>query len=288
MKKLLTILFLLPATLFAQDAVKDTLWNTTTTATLNFSQVSLTNWAAGGKSSMSGLFMLNYAANYKKDKLSWDNAFDLRYGFIKEKDTDTRKSDDLIDISSKLGYEVGGGWNYAGMLSFKSQFAPGYKYPDEDPRELISRFMAPGYLNAALGMDYKTDGLSILLAPVSGKFTFVLADDVNEEDFGLDADKKVRSELGATVKVEYKTDVVKNVTLDTKLNLFSNYLNNPQNVDVDWKVQLNMKVNDYLSANLITHLIYDDDVKIEDPDTGISGARLQFMESFGVGLTFKF
>jgi len=287
MKKLFIILFLFPLTLCAQDAVKDTLWNTSTTATINFSQVSLTNWAAGGKSSMSGLFMFKYDANYKKDKLSWDNSFDLRYGFIKEKDTDLRKSDDLIDISSKLGYEAGGGWNYAGLLGFKSQFASGYNY-DEDPRKLISKFMAPGYLNAALGMDYKTDGLSVLLAPVSGKFTFVSADEIDGEDFGLDAGKKVRSELGATVKVEYKTDVVKNVTLDTKLNLFSNYLDNPQNVDVDWKVQFNLKVNDYLSANLITHLIYDDDVKIDDPDTGTSGARLQFMESFGVGLTFKF
>lgn len=287
MKKLLVILLMLPLVLVAQDAVKDTLWNTSTTATLNFSQVSLTNWAAGGKSSMSGLFMLNYAANYKKDKLSWDNTFDLRYGFIKEKNTDSRKSDDLIDISSKLGYEASGKWNYAGLLSFKSQFAPGYNY-DKDPRELISKFMAPGYLSGAFGMDYKTDGLSVLLSPVSGKFTFVTADDVNGEDFGLDAGKKVRSELGATVKVDYKTDVVKNVTLDTKLTLFSNYLKNPQNVDVDWKVQVNMKVNDYLSANLITHMIYDDDVKIEDPDTGNMGPRLQFMESFGVGLTFKF
>ena len=81
---------------------------------------------------------------------------------------------------------------------------------------------------------------------------------------------------------------MKNVTLDTKLNLFSNYLKNPQNIDVDWKVQFNMKVNDYLSANLITHMIYDDDVKIEDADTGKSSPKLQFMESFGVGLTFKF
>jgi hypothetical protein len=287
MKKLLIILMLFPFALFAQQIQQDTLWKTSTTATVNFSQVSLTNWAAGGKSSMSGLFMFNYAANYKKDKLSWDNTFDLRYGFIKEKDDDTRKSDDLIDISSKLGYEAGSGWNYALLLGFKSQFASGYNY-DNDPRELISKFMAPGYLNAAAGMDYKTDGLSVLLAPVSGKFTFVTADDINEEDFGLEADKKVRGELGATVKIEYKKEVLKNVTFDTSLNLFSNYLEKPQNVDVDWKTQFNMKINDYLSANLITHLIYDDDVKIEDPDTGTSGARLQFMESFGVGLTYKF
>lgn len=273
--------------IFAQNTAQDTLWKTSTTATLNFSQVSLTNWAAGGKSSMSGLFMVNYAANYKKDKLSWDNTFDFRYGFIKEEETDSRKSDDLIDISSKLGYEAGGNWNYAGMVNFKSQFAKGYNY-DEDPRKLISNFMAPAYLGLALGMDYKTDGFSALLAPVSGKITFVLDEDVNEEDFGLDLGNKTRTELGATVKVEYVKEVMKNVTFDTKLTLFSNYLEKPQNIDVDWKVQFNLKVNDYLSANLITHLIYDDDINIDDPETGTSGPRLQFMESFGVGLTFKF
>jgi hypothetical protein len=237
---------------------------------------------------MSGLFMVNYSANYKKDKLSWDNAFDLRYGFIKEKGDDMRKSDDLIDISSKVGIEAGGNWNYSALLNFKSQFAPGYDYSVE-PREQISKFMAPGYLTLALGMDYKTDNLSILLAPVSGKFTFVTDDSLsNEGAFGVDPGSKVRSELGATAQFQYKKEVLKNVTLDTKLGLFSNYLDKPQNVDLDWKVQFNMKVNDYLSANLITHMIYDDDVKIVDADTGTSSAKLQFMESFGVGLTFKF
>lgn len=288
MKKLLIILFLFPLAVFAQDAVKDTLWKTSATTTLNFSQVTLTNWAAGGKSSMSGLFMVNYAANYKKDRLSWDNSFDLRYGFIKEKDDDARKSDDLIDISSKLGYEAGGKWNYAGMLNFKSQFAPGYDY-DAIPKKEISKFMAPGYLTAALGMDYKTDGLSVLLSPVSGKFTFVLDDSLSMIGaFGVDRGKKARAELGATVKVDYVKEIMKNVTLDTKLGLFSNYLHNPQNIDIDWKVQFNLKVNDYLSANLITHMIYDDDVKIADASTGKSSPKLQFMESFGVGLTFKF
>lgn len=288
MKKILSILLFIPFAVSAQEATKDSLWNTSATATFNFSQVSLTNWAAGGKSSMSGLFMVNYAANYKKDKLSWDNAFDLRYGFIKEKGDDVRKSDDLLDISSKVGIEAGKGWNYSGLLNFKSQFTPGYDYSFE-PRKQISKFMAPGYLTLALGMDYKTDGLSVLLAPVSGKFTFVTDEELSDEGaFGVDPGSKTRAELGATVRVEYKKEVLKNVTFDSKLDLFSNYLDNPQNVDVNWKVQVNMKVNDYLSANLITHMIYDDDVKIADADTGTSGPKLQFMESFGVGLTFKF
>lgn len=289
MKKLLTILFLLPLAAFAQDAAQDTLWKTSATTTLNFSQVSLSNWAAGGENSMSALFMVNYSANYKKDKLSWDNTFDLRYGFLKQEGDDLRKSDDLIDISSKLGIEAGGNWHYSALLNFKSQFATGYEYDDDDTRTEISKFMAPGYLTAALGMDYKTDNFSAMLAPVAGKFTFVTDDDLSDAGaFGVDEGDKMRAELGANVALAYKKEVLKNVTLDTNLGLFSNYLDNPQNVDVDWKVQFNMKVNDYLSANLITHMIYDDDVKITDSDTGISGAKLQFMESFGVGLTFKF
>lgn len=288
MKKILTILLLFPFSLFAQNTVKDTLWKTSATTTLNFSQVSLTNWAAGGKSSMSGLAMVKYNANYKKNKLSWDNTFDFRYGFIKEDGDDVRKSDDLIDISSKLGFEAGGNWNYSGLLNLKTQFTPGYDYKVE-PREQISKFMAPGYLTVALGMDYKKDDLSILLAPVAGKFTFVTDDSLSAQGaFGVDPGSKTRSELGATALFQYKKEIMKNVTLDTKLGLFSNYLDNPQNVDLDWKVQFNMKVNDYLSANLITHMIYDDDVKIADADTGVSGAKLQFMESFGVGLTFNF
>lgn len=289
MKKLLTILFLLPLAAFAQDAAQDTLWKTSATTSLNFSQVSLSNWAAGGENSMSALFMVNYSANYKKDKLSWDNTFDLRYGFLKQEGDDLRKSDDLIDISSKLGIEAGGKWHYSALLNFKSQFATGYEYDDDDTRTEISKFMAPGYLTAALGMDYKTDNFSAMLAPVAGKFTFVTDDDLSDAGaFGVDEGDKMRAELGANVALAYKKEVLKNVTLDTNLGLFSNYLDNPQNVDVDWKVQFNMKVNDYLSANLITHMIYDDDVKITDSDTGISGAKLQFMESFGVGLTFKF
>ena len=289
MKKLFTILLLLPLASIAQDAVQDSLWKTSTTTTLNFSQVSLTNWAAGGESSMSALFMVNYAANYKKDKLSWDNTFDLRYGFLKQNGDDLRKSDDLIDISSKLGIEAGGNWNYSALLNFKSQFATGYEYDDDDSRTEISKFMAPGYLTGALGMDYKTDKLTVLLAPVSGKLTFVTDDELSDDGaYGVDAGDHLRAELGGSVKVGYKDEVVKNVTFDSTLGLFTNYLDKPQNVDVDWKVQINMKVNKFLSANLITHMIYDDDVKITDSDTGISGSRLQFMESFGVGLTFKF
>ncbi len=154
--------------------------------------------------------------------------------------------------------------------------------------------MSPGYLNAGVGMDYKTEKLSILLAPISGKFTFVLEDKLSDDGaFGVDPGKKSRSEFGATVKMEYKTGLVKNVDMETKLDLFSNYMENPQNIDVDWKVLINMKINDWLSANLATRLIYDHDILIDIDDNGDGefdrqGRRVQFMEMFGAGLSIKF
>jgi len=288
MKRIFILLFLIPVIIHGQEPSDTTkTWNSGGFFTVNFSQVSLNNWLAGGKSSASGVFLFNAFSNYKKDKLSWDNTADLNYGFLKEKGNELVKSGDKIDLSSKLGLQAAKSWNYAVMANFKSQFAPGYNYPNTD--DAISRFLAPGYLNLALGMDYKTDNISLFLSSLTGKFTFVNDDELAESGaFGVDPGKKSRGELGAFIKFEGKADVMKNVTAQTKLDLFSNYLHNPQNIDVDWKVQIDMKVNEYLSANLITQLIYDDDVKILDPDTGKSAPRLQFMEMFGAGLSFRF
>ncbi|MCF6332204.1 MAG: DUF3078 domain-containing protein [Draconibacterium sp.] len=244
----------------------DTLWKSSGLITLNFSQVSLTNWAAGGKSSASGVFMLNAFLNYKKDNLSWDNSADLSYGFLKEKDNDLVKSDYKIDLNSKLGIKATGKWNYAALANFKSQFAAGYNYPNTS--DAISKFLAPGYINLALGMDYKMGNISLFLSPTTGKFTFVSDNDLSAAGaFGVDPGMKSRSEFGAFLKFEGKTDVVKNVSLQTKLDLFSNYFHNPQNIDVDWNILINMKVNEFLSANLVSHIIYDDDIKIPDNET---------------------
>jgi hypothetical protein len=289
MKKLIVVIIsLITLSSFAQDTPDSLkLWKVEGNVTFNFSQVSFANWAAGGKTSGTGVFLSNISANYKKDNISWDNTLQINYGLYKEKGKDYRKSDDKIDFSSKLGITAKGNWNYAAFLVFKSQFAPGYDAADET--KLISNLLAPGYLNMGFGMDYKTDDFSLLVSPLSGKFTFVLDDNLAAGGaFGVDPGKNSRSEMGLFVKMEYKKEIVKNVTFETKLDLFSNYLHKPGNIDIDWNVLINMKVNEYLSANLNTRLIYDDDVKILDTDTGKSAPRIQFMEMFGVGLTLKF
>lgn len=289
MKKLLIVLLLTPFALFSQEKA-DTVkyWKRSGLISANFSQVSLTNWAAGGQSSMSGVFMLNYLANYKKDSLSWDNYIDLRYGFLKEDGNEMTKSSDRIEFNSKLGYNTGTGWNYAALVNFKSQFAPGYNYPRTPNDTYISKFLAPAYVNVALGMDYKNDFITLFISPATGKFTIVGDDDLSAAgEFGVDPGKKFRAEFGGSVRFGAQKEIVKNVTASTKLDLFSNYFNNPANIDIDWTFMLNMKVNEWLSANFLTQMIYDDDIKIVDKD-GNSAPLIQFMEMFGVGLSVKF
>lgn len=276
---------------FAQEA--DTIqsnWKKGGDFTLTFSQVSFSNWAAGGKNSVSGVSLLNYSANYAKDRLNWDNTFQLGYGLLKEGTQDLIKSEDKMDFSSKLGYKIAdeSKWLYSGLFNFRSQFANGYKYPDTDNK--ISALFSPAYITLALGADYKpSDMFSLFLSPLGSKFTIVTDEDLSAEGaFGVDPGKKFRAEMGASLKSELKFPVVKNVDVQTVLGLFSNYLNNPQNIDVNWDFRVNMKINEYLSANFLTNMIYDHDILIPIDDQGNKGRRVQWKQLFGAGLSFKF
>ena len=298
MKKNLLVLSIafISLTASAQDPVDaDTLWKFSGSTSLNLSQLSLTNWAAGGDNSLSGNALINLGANYATAKTSWENKLVLGFGLIKQGDDPTRKSDDQIDFASKLGLKAGEKWFYSALLGFNTQFAEGYDRPGEDDRVKISNFMAPGYLSFSLGMDYKpNETFSLFLSPVSSKFTFVLDDDLSAAgSFGLDPDQKARAEVGAYVKMAFKKEILKNVTLDTKVDLFSNYFDNPQYVDVNWDLLLTFKVNDYLAASLLTKLIYDYDIEFGEDTTGDGEFdtftdKVQFKELFGLGLTYTF
>lgn len=299
MKKYLVILLvlLLPLSARSQE-VPDTLWKFNGVTAINFSQMSLTNWAAGGENSFSGNAIVNLSANYlsKDGSTSWANELNLGFGLIRQGEEPVRKSDDKIDLASKFGYKAGKNWNYSGLLSLKSQFTEGYANPgDIETRTKISNFLAPGYLNLSFGMDYKpSKTFTALIAPVTGKMTIVMDDELAAAgSFGVDAGKNTRSEFGGYIKLAFTTNVMKNVKLNTKIDLFSNYLENPQFVDVNFDLLLSMKVNEYISASFISQAIYDYDIKFDVLDasgvpTGDKEARIQFKELFGIGLTFSF
>lgn len=278
---LLTILLFAVLGLFSQTP-DTTYWQKGGNFAINATQVSFTNWAAGGQNAVAGVSKLNLFASYNKDKTSWENILNLGYGLSKVEGLALQKNDDIIDFQSKLGIKASQKWFYSGLLSFKSQFAPGYS--DATNTTKISNYLSPGYLTMAFGMDYKPNKIfSLVLSPVTGKLTIVTDPDLDGQ-FGVEAGKQTRIELGASVNTSIKKDIMKNVTLATDLGLFSNYLNEPQNIDVDWKIALNMKVNEFISASINTQLLYDADI-IDATD---GKAKIQFKELIGVGLAFKF
>lgn len=294
---LLTLLgIVLSGSLFAQQTTqKDTIWKITGMASLNLSQLSLTNWAAGGENSVSGNALFKLSPDYDDGTLSWNNDMTLGFGLVKQGEDLARKTDDQIEISSKLGYKAAKKWKYTFLMSFMTQFANGYDKPGEANRVKISSFMAPGYLNISAGMDFKaSDHFSLFLSPLTGKMTFVNDPDLSAAgSFGLDPGGTFRAEMGGYIKAAFKKEILKNVLLDTKANFFSNYLEDFQYVDVNWILLLNFKVNEFISASILTNLIYDHDILfgIDDNGDGVndrSVPRLQFKELFGIGLSYSF
>jgi hypothetical protein len=288
MKKLILILSLVFTGLiaFAQTPADTSFWKKGGIGTLTFSQVSLYQWSAGGENSISGNGLLNLFAKYKKDNISWDNTLDLGYGILKQGSL-SKKSDDRIDFSSLFGRKASEKLNYSALLGFKTQFAPGYNYPDDST--VISTAFAPAYITFSLGMAYKpNDNFSLFLSPATGKMTLVLDDNLSAAGaFGVEKDKKSRSEFGGFLKAVYTKTVMKNVDFTTKLDLFSNYFNNPGNIDVNWEVLISMKINEYLAATINTLVLYDDDVMVPREDKN-PGPGIQVKDVIGLGFSYKF
>ena len=271
----------------------DTTWKKGGTLGLNFSQVYLSNWAAGGQNSLSSNGLVSLFANRAKGKSSWDNTLDLAYGMLWQGDAAGVKTDDKIDFASKWGYQANQDWFYSALFNFRTQFAPGYEDPFADDLVRISDFLAPAFSLAALGMDYKpSDNFTAFISPSTLKMTIV-NDTTLSTNYGVAAGEMFRAEIGGYAKVQYTTELAENVSLMTKIDLFSNYLNNPQNVDVNWETLISMKINEYMSATISTQLIYDDDIAIARSQeyfesTGIAaGPITQFKEVLAVGFSYK-
>jgi len=280
-------------------------WKMGGVTALNLAQTSLTNWAAGGENSFSINGLFSVYANYKKNKTVWDNSLDIGYGLLKQgSGSDYKKTDDKFDLLSKYGQQASKNFYYAALVNFKTQMTEGKDYATDTSK--ISNFLAPAYLLGAIGMDYKpNDYLSAFIAPLTGKITIVNDQDLADAGaFGVEpatydevtgalitSGENSKSEFGGYIRViysksDFEHELMKNVALMSKIDLFSNYLENPQNIDVSWETQIALKVNKYVSVNINTHLIYDDDIDIVVDDK--AAPRVQFKEIFGLGFSYKF
>jgi hypothetical protein len=279
---------------FAQDAPADTsYWHHEGKAGLTFNQVSLSNWAAGGTKSLAGGAKFGLKFWYEKEKWSWKNNLVFGLGFSKQGEEPTNKTDDQILFNTNVAYKLSGAWALAGNVNFRTQFVNGYQLPNDSVA--ISTFMAPAYLVSGVGIKFEPNEFFVIeLDPISNKTLFVLDDALSAIGaYGVDSTKSSRAEFGAFMQARFKKEIVKNVTLDTYLTLFSNYLENPEKIDVNWDFLLDFKVNDWLAANFVVQLIYDDDIRFGIDSTGdgvndSSEARVQIRQALGIGFVGTF
>jgi hypothetical protein len=298
------IVIILTAILFTSSltfAQSDTTnyWLTKGNAQLLVNQASFTNWAQGGNNSVSGTALLNYNATYNDSITIWENVFDFGYGLINTKEFGTRKNDDRIDILSNFNHIAINKLYYTAKLNFKSQFVEGYNYPNDSVK--VSNFLAPAYVILSAGMTYKPNAdFSFYLSPATGKMTIVNDDVLSAQGaYGVIPGETTRLEFGAYATLDFKKELMKNITFKSKLNLFNNYTDpvaeNRANIDVNWENSLNLTVNEYITVNIYSQMIYDHDILIQlfkdvdgvEVSDGV-GRRLQIKQTLGLGFSYKF
>ena len=322
-----------------QKVVKPTYWEESLKTNIKFGQTSLTNWAAGGDNTVTLQAFVDGNANYKRDKLFWNNRLQLDYGFVYASSKPIlQKSDDRIYLESKFGYKNANMKNFSLSVNydFKSQFNTGYdyltpsvpsdKYQDaegnipglnelphkdqvslwKDARKIKSGFLAPAYTNLAVGIDVKPfKWLSLNIAPLTGGVVIV-RDELLRKNYGMqlkeqyvNADlssldayelgacyKPARFEFGAQVKADIAVKVNENFSYTSQLVLFSNYLDHPENMRVNWDNRFDWKLAKYFSLTITTNMIYDDKVLIFSESDGLTKQRVQFKQSMLFGFTY--
>lgn len=270
--------------------VEDTsksLWRKGGLFSLNLAQGSLKNWSAGGDDfSLSINSFLNVFAFYQKDKYSWDNTLDLNFGYVKTTSLGARKNDDRLDLLSKYGYALKPKLSLSGLFNFRTQVARGYNY-DNNFKSLTSAFLSPAYVLISAGLDYKpTKDLSIFISPITSRWLIVRNEELSAKGlYGVTPGKNSRNEIGAFASLNYLKALNNRVGYKGRLDLFSNYKNNPKNIDLYMTNMFTTKLSKVLAASWSIDLIYDDDVRLFGPNRNSPG--MQFKSLIGVGLSVK-
>lgn len=284
-------------------------WTKENTFGLNVSEAAFVNWNAGGNNAISGLSFFKFVRNYKFRYFKWDNNLDLRYGLNAQEGRQLRKTEDVIRLNSNLGYrrDTISNWYYSVQLNFNTQFSNGFKYPDRETP--ISRFMAPGYFFLGAGTSYisQNQKFNLYLSPLTQKSTFVLDQRLADSGaFGVtpaqrDADGNIIKEgenyfveLGFLITNNFEWDAAKNVNIRSRLNLYTDYLASFGNIDVDWELNVRLRVNKYILTTVGTHVIFDDDIlfdQVKDANGNITEPgiqRIQFKQVLGIGVAYDF
>ncbi|MDO4728683.1 MAG: DUF3078 domain-containing protein [Bacteroidota bacterium] len=288
-----------------EPEIEEPVWTINNEAGFDISQVAYINWNIGGNNSIAGLLKSRFERNYKKGMFSFMNELVMRYGINKQEGRESRKTDDIFQIVSTVGYKMDedSKWYYSSKSSFNTQFTNGYSYPNTHTP--ISQAFAPAYFFFGFGADYidHDEQLRFYLSPLTAKSTMVfnqrLADQgafgvkgATYDEFGerITKGKLHRTEIGILVTNNWKTKVYDNIFYENKISLFTDYFNKFGNIDIDWQILFEFIINKYVKASINAHLIYDHDVKTKreiDGKTVTFGPKLQIKESIGIGLTYN-
>jgi hypothetical protein len=273
---------------------------------LDLSEVAFVNWNSGGSNSISGLFNLDIKRIYELNNLRWYSEFIGQYGINSQENQRIRKTEDNLEINSTLGYrsDTLSNWFYSAKFNFNTQFSNGYNYPNTSKK--ISTLMAPGYLLLGGGVEYgeQMQALNAYASPLTLKSTFVLNQRLaNEGSFGvkeavkndegeiIEKGEQIRNEFGILITGELNTRIFNNIVVENKVRLYTDYINHFGNIDVDWQLQINFQVNDFVRAKISSHLKYDDDIKIQRTDNDgnliSSGPKVQWKQQLGIGIIIQ-
>lgn len=275
-------------------------WLTDGRVYMYVSQGAQMNWAKGGDNIFSALTKTQFQAKYKKDKHIWDNLLKWNYGFLfigvpENKSIDYRTSDDYLEINSSYGYKARGDFYYNMLFNFKTQFLPGYKYPNDSVK--VSNFLSPAYIIFSLGVNYKpNEKFKLMVSPLTSKTTLVVREsEVDETKFGLKKGERIYKEIGAYLTFVYKFSIIEELIVENELTLFSNYEVHPENIDFELKTNLNFKITKNIKSLISFHFIYDDDalIPINQIENGtykqIGYTKgLQFQEKIMIGIGWDF
>ncbi|WP_292010385.1 DUF3078 domain-containing protein [Chryseobacterium sp.] len=287
-KKLLLISISLGITTAAQEtktdaAAVDTIkaWSIQGQNTLMLNQAAFSNWVGGGANNVGWLAGINYNMTYEKGKDLWENIVILGYGQNNTKGTGTRKTQDVINLSTNYGREIAKNWYVSAGASLQTQFAAGYEDGNNPDALKLSNFMAPGYLNIGAGFTYRpNDNFTMTLRPANARWTFVLDKDLQYAgSYGLknDGDSSL-FQFGFLGTAVYKVKIMDNINLTNTASVFSNYLDHPERLVLAYGAILNMKINKYISSNITLDLLYDhNQIK-----------RTQLKQTLGVGVAYNF
>jgi len=254
---------------------------------LSIGQGSQSNWAAGGDDfSFTINTSLRLFAFYKKTKHSWDNTLDINFGYLNTTSLGSRKNDDRFDLLSKYGLKLNKKFNLATLVNFRSQFLKGYTYPN-NVKTFASAFLSPAYLVVSQGIDFKPNKeLSIFVSPVTSRWVFVTDSTLSAKgEYGVKQHTHSINQNGAFATIGYQRAFNKMVSYKSRVDLFSNYQKDPQNVDVFMTNTFSAKVAKIIAFSWNVDMIYDDDVRLFGPENSSPG--LQFKSIIGVGLQVK-